>query len=134
MPIFQVISNIRHNGENLTPGQFIEAELATFEHLVKDEVMRLFHGATSVKEAQDIVAQEKQDAEAAQVQADAPAPAQQNTWGPKTEDPEVPAEPAPAPADAAPVENQASPDQAQKPEEVAPAQDKTEPQITGEEL
>lgn len=128
MNIFQVKSNINHNGTKLTVGEFFEAELAEFQHLVKDGALRLFSDVTSIDDAKALVEKEKDAAQADS--APESAPEAQNTWGPKKDDPAVPADES-AKVDDKPADDAAPADE--KPADVAPAQT-GEPQITGDEL
>lgn len=76
--IFQVLSNLNHNGVIYKTGQFIEHEVGAFATLMEDNVVKVITGATTVEEAEKIVADGMQaDAEA---NASEEAPKEQNTW------------------------------------------------------
>ena len=86
MSIFQVTTNISHNGNQLKIGEIFEAELAEFEHLVKSGALKLIEKAESVMEAKDIIEADKAVApEKMEVAVD-----EQNTWGPKKEEVKTP--------------------------------------------
>lgn len=87
--IFQVLSNLNHSGDLYKAGTFFEGELSEFGNLVKDGVLRVVEEAKTIAEAQEIVAKEDA-AKANQTASEESAP---NTWGPKAEAPEAPAEP-----------------------------------------
>lgn len=86
MPIFQVRSNLNHNGEPKKAGSFFEGALESFTHLVKDGVLCVIEGATSLEHAAQIVADEV--AKAAEKATDDVAVEPQNTWGPQPDKPE----------------------------------------------
>ena len=86
MNIFQVISNISHNGNRLNVGDIFEAELAEFEHLVKSGALKIINGVESVEEAKAQVEPEKSETSE---KSEAPED-QQNTWGPKKDEAKAP--------------------------------------------
>lgn len=84
--IFLVKSNIKHDGTEYKKGSFFEAEYDAFQDLVNDGVLRVVAGASSVEEAEAIIAKENEEtgeqvAKEKEVQPE-------NTWGPKTDEPE----------------------------------------------
>jgi hypothetical protein len=60
--IIQVLSNIKHNGEVLKAGDFIEREVAEFAQAIETGVMRVFNVKT-IDEAEAIVSKEVERAE-----------------------------------------------------------------------
>lgn len=78
MSIFQILSNVKHNGDNLTAGNFFEGELAEFAHLVKDGVLRIMEGAKNLEHAAEIAQKESEVAQQAAAEAEQTQP--QNTW------------------------------------------------------
>lgn len=81
MTIFHVVSNLNYSGTIYKTGDFIENELAGFEDLVKDGVLRIVEGAETAAQAAQIIAAE---AEAKlQNEASAEAKAPKDTWGPQ---------------------------------------------------
>ena len=109
--IFQVLSNIKHNGDLLAAGTFLEGELSEFGQLVESKVLRVMEGAKSLAHAVEMAAADA-EAKASQTASEEAAP---NTWGPKAEAPEAPKEPE---KPAAPAAEQAAATDGLKPGEV----------------
>lgn len=82
--IFQVLSNLNHSGALYKTGDFVEAELEEFQHLVKDGVMRLIENAATIKDAIEMIGAE--NSRKSEQAADKPAPAPANTWEPAKAD------------------------------------------------
>ncbi len=92
--IFQVLSNLKHDGDLLVKGTLLEAPLYQFETLVREGVLRIVEGASNIAEAADILA--KEAAQSIEEGTEPAAPAPQDTWAPTKEPvvaPEVPKEP-----------------------------------------
>lgn len=90
--IFHVLSNVRFNGQDIPKGSFVEAGAGEFDQLCEgnEPAMRVVPGATSIEEAQEIVARET--AQAAEAAEEAAAAAPQDTWAPTKEVVDAPAE------------------------------------------
>ena len=79
MSILYVKSNLKHNGDTHKAGSFFEGEVSEYQGLINDGVLRVMDGASTVAQAQEILAKEVADAEAAQREVEAGTVAQ-NTW------------------------------------------------------
>ena len=88
MTIFQVLSNLNHNGHLYIKGAFFEAEESEFKALVTDGVLRVMEGANSMAHAVEIAADEV--AQAAKIAEESALAQPENTWGPKPELPPAP--------------------------------------------
>lgn len=84
--IFHVLSNLNHSGDIYKKGEFMEADLDTFKHLVTDGVLRVVEGAKTIKEASKII--EREQVKAEEIRSAVVAP--RNTWGPQKDEEEVP--------------------------------------------
>ena len=148
MSIFQIKGNINHNGTVYKAGEFIEAEVAEFEHLVKLGAMRLFPEAKTTEEAQAVVESEKSQKENSQAVIGeenntwAAKKDGENTWQPNRKPAEAPKDEAVAPVAPVATENTPPADQPQadqvqadpaKPAEVAP-ETNTPPADAGADL
>lgn len=74
--IFQVLSNLNHNGERMAAGTFFEGEYGEFAVLVNDKVVRCFEEGVTIAEAREIVESEAQENEDESSEAVKP----KNTW------------------------------------------------------
>lgn len=81
--ILQVLSNLKHNGDTLRAGSFIEAELGEFGSLISDGVLKVIEGANTPEEAAEIVSQEQASRIEAGEAEEKVAP--QDTWAPTKE-------------------------------------------------
>ena len=102
--IYQILSNLKHNGEQMLTGGFFEGETKEFEHLVTDGVLRSFPGVKTIEDAKKIVISEKEkpeEVEETEPNTWAPTPGAENTWGgKKPEDiPEAPKDGVDAPVE-----------------------------------
>jgi len=82
--IYKVTSNIKHNGEDIKKGSFVE-EFVGANTLAADGVLKLVEGATTLEEAVEIDAEEI--AKAGESVEEEVAP--QNTWEPKKDEEEA---------------------------------------------
>ena len=86
--IFLVKSNIKHDGTEYKKGSFFEAEYDAFQDLVNDGVLRVVAGASSVEEAEAIIAKENEETGEQAIKEKEVQP--ENTWGPKADEPKAP--------------------------------------------
>ena len=80
--IFLVLSNLKHDTETYEKGSFFAGELATFQSLVNENVLRVIEGASSIEEAKDIVAEAEVETEESSEEVTVEPT---NTWGPTKE-------------------------------------------------
>lgn len=83
MSIILVVSNLKHDGTDYKKGQFIDSEPSVFQGLINEGVLRVIDGAETVKEAEEILAEEVAAAGDEEVAA-----APKDTWGAVPDAPE----------------------------------------------
>lgn len=95
MAFIEVLSNLKHNGDNLVKGTVIEAEATQFGALFQEGVLRVIEGAESLAGAIAIAANDaKVKLELAQAALEQEA--QDDTWAAKKEEAETVTPSAPA--------------------------------------
>lgn len=110
---------MKHNGVEYATGSFIEAEVAQFEQLINDGVLRVVDGAKTIEQAMELAGKEVVNT----VEEVAEIVENQDTWGAKpdpvvTEEVKEPVAPVSAPVE--PVAGDAPKVEETKPEEVVP--------------
>lgn len=86
--IFQVLTNIKHNGEIFPVGKFFEGEKGEFIVLVKDGALKMIEGAKTIEQAKKIISSEsvKSPITNETVNTFSPQKGGENTFGPKNEE------------------------------------------------
>jgi hypothetical protein len=81
--IYQVLSNIRHNGQDIKTGSFIDStEITGVETLLAEGIILEIDGATTKEDAKEIV----ESTVASQKDAEEETAAPTNTWGARKDD------------------------------------------------
>lgn len=79
--IYQVQSNVRHNGDSYVKGTLLSSD-ESFDQLVSDGLFKVIEGAETIEEAKKIVEEEK---ELESMENESGDVAQANTWEPQKE-------------------------------------------------